>query len=285
MQNFVSLPEGRRCEDVEMPTGRPRIHPTAIISPEAELADDVTVGPYAFIDDKIRIGPGCVIGPYVQLSGTVTLGARNQLFAGVVIGERPQHLKYNDEPTCVEIGDGNVFREHVTIHRGTTHSWATRIGNGNFLMAHSHVAHDCRVGNNCILANGALMGGHCSLQDNVYISGNSALHQFVNMGRLALLSGTSASTKDVPPFIVIQGINIVCGLNLVGLRRAGMSHEQIDGLKQAFHIIYRDKNLLSRSLDQVEHELGAIDVVHEMITFIRQSKRGISLGGDINRAA
>lgn len=268
-----------------MPTGRPRIHPTAMISPEAELADDVTVGPYALIEGKVRVGPGCAIGPYVHLSGTVTLGARNQLFTGVVIGEKPQHLKYNDEATSVEIGDGNVFREHVTIHRGTTHAWVTRVGNGNFLMAHSHVAHDCIVANNCILANGALLGGHCTLADNVYISGNSAIHQFVSVGRLALLSGTSASTKDVPPFIVVQGINVTCGLNLVGLRRAGMTHEQIDGLKKAFHIVYRDGNLLSMALEKAEKELGHIDVVRELTAFIRHSKRGVCLKCDSSRAA
>src|SRR5207253_181466 len=120
-----------------------------------------------------------------------------------------QHLKYNGEPTSLEIGDNNIFREHVTIHRGTSYSWKTVIGSNNYFMAGSHVAHDCRVGNNCILANGALVGGHCTLEDNVYLSGNCAVHQFVRMGRLSLLSGTSATTKDIPPFIIQQEIDHV----------------------------------------------------------------------------
>jgi UDP-N-acetylglucosamine acyltransferase len=156
-----------------------RIHPTAVIAPAAELADDVKVGPYAVIEGKVRIGPGCVVGPHVYLCGPLILGRGNVVHAGAVLGERPQHTRYQDEPTGLEIGDGNIIREHVTIHRGTTHSWTTRVGSHNFFMVNSHVAHDCQVGDHCILANGALLAGHCVLENQVYLSGNCAIHQFV----------------------------------------------------------------------------------------------------------
>jgi UDP-N-acetylglucosamine acyltransferase len=260
-----------------MPSAQsPRIHPTAVISAEAHLADDVQIGPFVVIEGPVRISAGCVLRPHVQLCGPLTLGRENVVFAGAVLGERPQHLKYNGEPTQLEIGDHNTFRENVTIHRGTTHSWTTRIGNHNFFMAGSHVAHDCQVGNHCIFANGALIGGHCQLQDGVYLSGNCAIHQFVRVGRLALLSGASITTKDIPPFIMQQGRNSVCGVNVVGMRRSGMSQEQINAVRSAFHIIYRSGLLLPAALAQTEHEWGHIDAVAEMLAFIRQSPHGIN---------
>jgi UDP-N-acetylglucosamine acyltransferase len=268
-----------------MSSSSSRIHPTAIISAEAEIAEDVVIGPYVVIEGKVRVGAGCVIRPYVHLCGPLTMGCRNMVFGGAVLGERPQHTKYNDEPTSVEIGDDNVFREQVTVHRGTTQAWTTRIGNGNFFMANSHVAHDCVVGNNCILANGALIGGHGHLHDNVYLSGNSAVHQFVRMGRLALVSGTSATTKDVPPFIVIQGVNVVCGVNVVGMRRAGLSHAQIDAVRRAYSLLYRENNLISVALEKISRELGEFPAAVEMVEFIRGTKRGICLGNEHTREA
>src|SRR5437868_5875462 len=152
-----------------------RIHPTAVISPEAELAEDVAIGPFVVIEGAVRLGAGCVLRPYAHLCGPITMGAGNTVFTGAVLGERPQHLKYNDEQTRLEIGDNNVFREHVTVHRGTSHSWATRIGSDNYFMAHCHIAHDCQIGNRCIFANGALLAGHCIVADNVFLSGNCAV--------------------------------------------------------------------------------------------------------------
>jgi UDP-N-acetylglucosamine acyltransferase len=252
-----------------------RVHPTALISPEAELADDVEIGPFVVIEGRVRLGPGCVLRPYVHLVGPLTMGRGNYLYSGAVVGERPQHLRYNDEPTGVEIGDHNIFREHVTVHRGTTHSWQTRIGGHNFFMAHSHVAHDCQIGGHCFLANGALLGGHCVLEDNVYLAGNCALHQFVRVGRLALLSGVSATTKDIPPFIMMQNINEVAGVNVVGMRRTGMSASHIDAVRKAFHILYREGHLVSAALAKIEQELGSNAAVAEMVAFIRNSTRGI----------
>jgi UDP-N-acetylglucosamine acyltransferase len=262
-----------------------RIHPTAVISPEAELAADVVVGPYVVIEGRVRIGPGCVLRPHVHLCGPMTMGAGNVVFTGSVLGERPQHLKYNDEPTGLEIGEHNIFREHVTVHRGTTQSWMTRIGSHNFFMAHSHVAHDCQIGNRCIFANGALLGGHCTLGDNVFLSGNSAVQQFVRIGRLAFLSGCSTSTKDIPPFIMQQNCDTVVGINLVGMRRAGMPTEQIDGVRKAYRILFREGLSLPAAVARLEQELGSIDAVKELITFIRQGHRGINPARDRNRNA
>jgi UDP-N-acetylglucosamine acyltransferase len=253
-----------------------RIHPTAIISPEAILADDVEVGAYALIEGAVRIGPGCVLRPRAHLCGPLTMGCNNIVFSGAILGERPQHLKYNDEATSLEIGDGNIFREYVTIHRGTTQSWKTCIGNYNFFMVNAHIAHDCRVGDRCILANGALVGGHCVLGDNVYLSGNCAVHQFVRIGRLALLSGTSATTKDIPPFIIQQEIDTVVGVNVIGMRRAGISNDRINAVRQAFHILYRQGLVIPNALTRIEQDLGGVDVVAEFVAFIRQSPRGIN---------
>jgi UDP-N-acetylglucosamine acyltransferase len=253
-----------------------RVHPTAILSPHVDLADNVEVGAYAILDGAIKIGPDCVIRPAVHIFGNVAMGRGNQVFTGAVLGEQPQHLRYNGEPTRVDIGDNNVFRENVTIHRGTTHSMTTRIGNGNFFMAGSHVAHDCDIGNNCIIANGALIGGHVVLHDNVYLSGNCAVHQFARIGRLALLSGCSATSKDIPPFIIQQNIDAVCGINVVGMRRAGLKLVQINAVRQAFRIIFRSNLTLPAALGTMEAEFGDVDVIQEMIAFLRKCPKGIN---------
>jgi UDP-N-acetylglucosamine acyltransferase len=253
-----------------------RIHPTAIISPEVELAPDVRVEAYVIIEGPVRIGPGCVLRPRAHLIGPLTMGANNLVCSNAVLGERPQHLKSQDEPAGVIIGDGNTFRENVTVHRGTAATGVTRIGSHNYFMAGSHVAHDCVVGNHCILVNNALLAGHCLLEDGAYISGNSALHQFCRMGRLALLSGTSATTKDIPPFIMQQEINVVVGVNVVGMRRAGLTTEQISAIRRLYHIVYLQGLALPNALRQAEEELGGVDVVREFLAFVRASKRGIN---------
>ncbi len=254
-----------------------RIHPSAVISPEAELADDVQVGAYAVIEGPVRIGMGCVVRPGAHLFGPLTMGCHNQVYGHAVLGEQPQHIKYGGEATRVEIGDNNIFREGVTIHRGTTATWTTRIGNHNFFMANAHVAHDCVVGNNCVLANGSLMGGHSVLEDNVLMSGNSAVHQFVRVGRLGLLSGCSGSTKDIPPFIIQQRINVVVGVNVVGMRRSGIPTANIDAVRRAFHVLYRDGYSVPEALKRIDAELGQVPEVAEMVAFIRASTRGIIL--------
>jgi UDP-N-acetylglucosamine acyltransferase len=251
------------------------VHPSAVISPEARLAADVRVGPYTIIEGDVQLGSGCVVGPHAHLIGPLVMGRNNQVFSGVVIGERPQHFKYAGEPTRTEIGDDNVFREHVTIHRGTTQAVVTRIGSHNYFMVNSHVGHDCQVGNHCIFANGALLGGHCICGDNVYMSGNSAAHQFVRLGRLSLISGCSGATQDVAPFAIVRSINCVVGANVVGMRRAGMSPQQINGVRRAFHILFFEEQTLTAAAAQAEQELGAIDAVQELLSFIRSSNRGV----------
>lgn len=252
-----------------------RIHPTALLSPQSDLAPDVTVGAFALLEGEIRLGRGCVIGPRTHLIGPLTMGKDNRVYSNAVIGERPQHLQYRDEPTGVEIGDGNTFRENVTVHRGTTDSARTVIGSNNYFMAGSHVAHDCHVADSCILANNALLGGHCSLSDGAYVGGNSAVHQNCRLGRLSVLEGTSSVTVDLPPFIVQLGRNIVVGVNVAGMRRAGLSEKQIDALRRSFDMVYLQGLILSFALARLEGELGDVDVVREFVAFVRQSRRGI----------
>ena len=253
-----------------------RIHPTAVISPEAVIGDNVEIGPYAILEGLVNIGPDCVIRPHACLIGPLTMGRGNTVYSGAILGEKPQHLKYNNEATSVEIGEGNIFREHVTVHRGTTHSWKTVIGNHNFFMVHSHIAHDCVIGNHCLLTNGSMLGGHCLMQDRAILAGNAACQQFVRIGRLAMLGGVSGSTKDIPPFMIQQYIDTVCGVNIIGMRRAGMTHQQIDAVRQAFRILYRDRLVLPAAMAKLEKELGDIDVIQELLTFLHGCTKGIS---------
>jgi UDP-N-acetylglucosamine acyltransferase len=252
------------------------IHPTALLSPEAEFAPDVTVGAFAIVEGKVRLGAGCVIRPRAHPIGPLTMGKNNQVYSNAVIGERPQHLHYRDELTGVEIGDGNTFRENLTVHRGTAASGLTRIGDGNYFTAGSHVAHDCRVGNRCTLVNNALLGGHCDLADFAYVSGNGAVHQFCRMGRLSFLGGGSITTKDVPPFVMQQGVNTVVGINVVGMWRAGLSEEEINSLRRVYHIVFLKGLSLPNALARVEQEVGHMDVVREFVAFVRRSQRGIN---------
>jgi UDP-N-acetylglucosamine acyltransferase len=260
----------------------PNAHPTALISDEANLATDVKIGPFAVIEGPVTAGPGCVIDSHARLIGPLTLGANNEIGTGAVLGGAPQHLGYKGEVTSVEIGDGNVFREHVTVHRGMPvgagpGTGVTRIGHRNFFMAGSHVAHDCVVGDEVIFANCALIGGHVTVGDRAFISGNSAVHQFCRVGRLAFLSGASASSKDIPPFFVMQDVNYIRGLNLVGMKRAGVPPAERVAIRKAYRIIYMTRPALPlpAALLRIEAELGTFPAVRELIEFIRTSKRGI----------
>jgi UDP-N-acetylglucosamine acyltransferase len=259
-----------------MTSPRDRIHPTAIISSEAELADDVRVGPFAIIDGCVRVGAGSIIHGHAHLIGPITMGRDNQVYPNAVLGGRPQHAGFRDEVTSIEIGDGNIFRECVTIHRGTTAAYVTRIGNSNTFMCGSHVGHDCVVGNHCTLVNNALLGGHCLMEDGAIISGNSCVHQFCRLGRLSFMSGASGTSKDMPPFIIQHEINIVAGVNLVGMRRAGFRAEQINAVRRLYRIVYLQRLALPNALAKVQAELGHVDVVREFIEFVRNSKRGIN---------
>lgn len=258
----------------------PRIHPSAVVSPDARLAPDVTVGPLAVIDGPVELGAGCVVAAQARLVGPVAAGANNTFDTGCVIGGAPQHLGYQGDATRIEIGSGNTFREHVTVHRAMPPgagpgTGVTRVGDGNLFMAGAHVAHDCVVGNHGIFANSALLGGHVTTGDRVFLSGNSAVHQFCRVGRLALLSGSSASSKDIPPFWVIQDVNRVCGVNVIGMRRAGVTTAEIQAVRRVFRSIYIEKTLIPMALMRAEAEFGSLPAVRELIDFIRSSKRGI----------
>ncbi|GBD35983.1 Acyl-[acyl-carrier-protein]--UDP-N-acetylglucosamine O-acyltransferase [bacterium HR36] len=251
------------------------IHPTAIIGKEVELEAEVRIGPYTIIEGPVTIGRGTVIGPHCHILGPCVIGRNNLIGSNVVIGGKPQDHKYRGERTSVEIGDDNVIRENVTIHRGTAQRGVTRVGHRNFLMVGCHVAHDCQVGNDCTLANNALLAGHCILEDQAYLSGNSAVHQYCRVGRLSLISGCSAVSKDVPPFIIQQGHNQVRGINAIGMRRAGFTAEQIDAIRWLYHVMYLQKLSVPTALARIEAELGHVDVVQEFVRFVRSSKRGI----------
>ncbi|QDU20158.1 acyl-ACP--UDP-N-acetylglucosamine O-acyltransferase [Urbifossiella limnaea] len=259
----------------------PLIHPSAVVSPDAQLAPDVRVGPLAVIDGQVELGPGCVVAAQARLTGPLTAGPNNTFDTGSVIGGAPQHTAYAGEPTRVVIGAGNTFREHVTVHRGMPTgagpgTGVTTIGDGNLFMAGAHVAHDCVVGNHGIYANSALLGGHVTTGDRVFLSGNSAVHQFCRVGRLALLSGSSASSKDIPPFWVIQDVNHVCGVNVVGMRRAGVSNAEINAVRRVFRSIYVERLLIPVAMLRAEAQFGALPAVRELIDFVRDSKRGVT---------
>jgi UDP-N-acetylglucosamine acyltransferase len=256
-----------------------RVHPTAVVSADAALADGVSVGPFAVLDGPVSLGPGCKVGPHCHLTGRVTAGADNTFHAGCVIGDTPQHLGYQGEPTEVRLGDGNTFREHVTVHRGMpANGGVTAIGSGNLFMVGSHVAHDCAVGNKAIFANSAVIGGHSTVMDGAFLSGNSCVHQFCRVGRLAMISGTSSISQDLPPFWIVQEVNITHGVNVVGMRRAGIPNAEIQAVRRAYKAITRSGLTIRAALDQIEAADGGLPAVRELIDFIRSSKRGICTG-------
>jgi len=250
------------------------IHPTAIIHPQATLDATVRIGPFAVIDAGVELGADCMVGPHAYLTGETKIGAGNRFHAGCVIGDAPQDLKYKGEPTRLRIGDGNVFREHVTIHRSTKPEAETTVGSHNFFMANSHVAHNCVVGDHVILANGALLGGHAVVQDRAFISGNCLVHQFTRVGTLALMQGGAAVSQDLPPFTIALRDNEICGLNAVGLRRAGFTAEQRLELKRLYHLLFRSRmNLREAQMSARENFSSAPAKV--LLDFIAAAKRGV----------
>jgi len=250
------------------------IHPTASIHPKAKLESTVQVGPYAVIDEGVVLGAECVVGPHVYLTGLTTIGAHNQFHAGCVVGDSPQDLKYDGTPTRLRIGERNVFREHVTVHRSTKVNAETIIGSRNFLMQHSHVAHNCVIGDDVILAGGALLAGHVEVQDRAFISGNCLVHQFCRVGTLAIMQGGSAISKDLPPFTMALHQNEICGLNVVGLRRAGLEAKQRMELKQLYHLLFRSGRNLRVAVAEAREKFAS-PPAKILLDFIAQAKRGV----------
>ena len=250
------------------------IHPTAIIHPQAQVDPTVEVGPYALIDAHVVVGPHCVVGPHVHLTGHMAIGADNRFHTGAVIGDAPQDVKYADAPTRLRIGDRNRFREHVTVHRSNRVEEDTVIGSDNFLMAHCHVGHNAVLGDRVVLANGALVAGHAVVEDRAFISGNCLVHQFVRVGTLALMQGGSAISKDLPPFTVARGDNEICGLNTVGLRRAGVSAEERAELKRLYRFLFRSGRNL-REATRAARTLFTTEAARALIEFLAASRRGV----------
>ncbi|MCD5401112.1 acyl-ACP--UDP-N-acetylglucosamine O-acyltransferase [candidate division NPL-UPA2 bacterium] len=252
------------------------IHPTAIIHPGARLAPGVEIGPYTSIGENVSLGPGTIVGDHAFIDGWTSIGEGNRIFPGAVIGTEPQDLKYKGEKTSLEIGDNNVIREYVTIHRGTVGGGGkTTIGNNCFFMVYTHVAHDCHIGDNVVMSNLATLGGHVTIQDGVWLGGLVGLHHFVTVGRLAFLGGYSKIVKDVPPFMLADGQPaVVKGLNLVGLRRANLSKEKIASLKKAHQILYRSRLNTSQAIERIEREVELTEEVSFLIEFIKRAARG-----------
>ncbi len=253
------------------------IHPTAIIHPGAKLGPGVSIGPYTVIGEEVEIGPECEIHSHVVIEGRTKIGARNKIFPFVSIGAPPQHLKYGGEPTRVEIGDGNIIREYVTINRGTVlDKGVTKIGNGCFLMAYVHVAHDCILHDGVIMANAATLGGHVEIGERAILGGLVAVHQFCRIGPLAFIGGASGVNKDIPPFTMARGNPArLYGLNLVGLRRAGLRPEAIEALRQAFRILFKSSLPLKEALARVREEVSSLEELEILLSFIQSSQRGV----------
>ena len=250
------------------------IHQTAIIHPKAKLDPTVRVAPYAVIDEGVELGANCVVGPYVYLTGLAKIGVGNAFHAGCVIGDAPQDLKYKNEPTRLRIGDNNVFREHVTVHRSSKTSEDTVVGSRNFFMQHSHVAHNCVIGDDTIIAGGALLAGHAVVQDRAFVSGNCLVHQFCRVGTLAMMQGGAAISKDLPPFCVAFEENQMCGLNAVGLRRAGFSVEQRLELKKVYKLLFRSGKNLRDALAEAQ-KLFTGEKSKILLDFVACAKRGV----------
>lgn len=254
-----------------------KIHPTAVVSKKAQLGKDVIVGPYAVIDDNVVIGDGTRVGPHCYITGNTTIGRENEIFNGAVIGARPQDLKYKGEKTFLHIGDKNFIREFVTINPGTGEGNTTVVGNENLLMAYSHVAHDCQMGSHCVIANCGALAGHVIIEDHVLVSGLTAVHQFVRLGKLAIIGGCSKVVQDIPPFSTCDGHPArVYGLNRIGLRRNHFPLPVIKELDQAFNVIFNSGILIKKALEKLEKEKNPGEEVAYLINFIKSSTRGMT---------
>lgn len=254
------------------------IHSTAIIHPGARLGEGVAIGPYAVIGEEVVIGDGTTVGPHAVIEGWTEIGRDNRIFQFASVGAIPQDLKYHGERTCLRLGDRNTVREFVTLHLGTEAGGGeTVIGNDNLFMAYAHVAHDCRVGNRVILANGATLAGHVTVDDFAILGGLSAVHQFARVGKHAMISGGAMVTQDIPPFTIAQGDRAkAVGLNLIGMQRRGFSEETIRGLKKAYKLVFRSGLRLEAALQRIADEIDDDPEVRAFADFIRTSERGIA---------
>jgi len=254
-----------------------RIHPTAIIHPKAQIADDVEIGPYSVLGEHVKLARGGQVAAHVVIDGWTEIGEGCRIFPFASIGLIPQDLKFKGEPSRLVIGKNNTIREYVTVNRGTEQGGGvTKIGDQNLLMAYVHVAHDCQIGNRVILANAATLAGHIIVQDDTVIGGLTGLHQFVRIGRHAIIGGCSAVAQDIPPFVSAVGNRAkLYGLNTVGLKRHGFSDEQLTALKTAYKILFRSKNSMKDAVKKIREELSHSPEAQELAAFVESSERGV----------
>ena len=251
-----------------------QIHPKSTVSPRAKLGANVTVGPYAIIEDDVQIGDNCNVAAHVVIKQHTTIGARNRIFEHSVIGGEPQDVKFKNERSYLHLGDDNLIREFCTLHRACGEDQITRVGSRNFFMVGVHIAHNCSIGDDNIFANEVALAGHIVIEDHVFLSNNVGAHQFVRMGRYAMVGGKSKIVQDVLPFFITDGNpSRVRGINSVGLKRAGFSRENRAALKQAYQLLFRSGLPLDQALIEME-QLPDSNVNH-LVQFIRESRRGI----------
>ena len=258
------------------------IHPTAIVHPQAQLHPTVRVAPYAIIGSQVKIGANTIIGSHAVIDGCTEIGANNQIFPGAAIGLEPQDLKYKGANSLVKIGDKNQIREYVTINKATEEEEATVIGNSNLLMAYSHVAHNCVLENNVIIANNVAMAGHVHIESQAVVSGVLGIHQFVHIGQMAMVGGMSRINRDVPPYMLVEGNPAkVRSLNFVGLKRRGLGKEELRQLKKAFRILYHENLSLENAIAKLE-SLEQIKPIEHLSQFLKTSssdgRRGLITG-------
>lgn len=253
------------------------IHPSAIVSLDATIGERTSIGPYSVIGAGVRIGSDNRIGPHVVIEGNTILGASNQIYQFASIGAVPQDLKYQGEESVLRIGNRNIIREYATLQPGTAAGGGqTIVGDDNLIMACSHVAHDCRIGNRVRLTNAATLAGHIEIGDGAVLSGLCAVHQFVRVGKLAFVSGGAMVTQDVPPFCIVQGDRArLVALNQIGLQRAGVAEDEIIELRRAFRILFRSADLLKHRIAAAAERIPASDLVKELVDFVTSSSRGV----------
>jgi len=254
----------------------PKIHPMAVVETGAELADDVVVGPFAYIGPHVKLGRGCVLHHHAQIEGHTTAGAENEFFPNCLIGTISQDLKYRGGNCPLIIGSGNTFRENCTIHIGTEDGGGlTKVGSGNLIMVAAHIAHDCIIGDHCILANNVMLAGHVLVEDYVVISGGAASHHYVTFGKNSFVGGLSAITRDVPPFMVVEGHpGAVRGVNRTGLKRRGYTEEQIEPLKTAWKMLFSDTTPLITQAVELEKLYPGQPDIALLLAFMRASMAG-----------
>lgn len=250
------------------------IHTAAVVSDKAQIAKDVTIGPYTVIEDGVKINTGTEISSNVYICAGTTIGADCKIHMGVCLGDEPQDLAYKGEKSYLKIGNSNIFREHVTVHRGTAKDSSTTIGDNNYFMCLSHIAHNCTIANNVIICNNALLGGYVEVEDRAFVSGGCLIHQFVRIGTLAMLGGGVRINRDFPPFMSTGNDNIVTTYNIIGLRRAGITIQARKEIKEAHRLLYRAELNQSQALSKLEKIATSQEVLH-LIDFIRASKRGV----------